>query len=75
MPYCKFCHQYIQTNGKYEIKHNCEKAGLLDSKKDDSFLTSAIIGAVTGSAILGGLLGGDIVGGMLGDMLDGDLMD
>lgn len=39
------------------------------------FITSAIIGAVTGSAILGGLLGGDIVGGILGDSLDGDLFD
>jgi len=70
--YCKHCKELI-PEGAYE--HNCSKVGLLNIDEDDSFLVSAVIGAVTDSALLGGLLGGDIVGGMLGDILDGDLMD
>lgn len=42
---------------------------------NSDFVTSAVVGAVTGSAILGGLLGGDLLGGVVGDMLDGDLFD
>ena len=45
------------------------------SSSNGDFLTSAVIGAATGSALLGGLLGGDMLGGILGDSLDGDLWD
>lgn len=41
------------------------------SSNSDDFLTSAIIGAVTGSSILGGLIGGSFLGGILGDTLEG----
>ena len=70
--YCKYCGQHIFES---ETFHDCPEKGMLHVDEDDSFLVSAIIGAVTGSAILGGLLGGDIVGGILGDALDGDLFD
>ena len=72
MPYCKHCGEPVSRT---EEIHDCPKVGLLDIDKDDSFLVSAAIGAVTDSAILGGVLGGDITGGILGDILDGDLMD
>lgn len=50
----------------------------VDFKEVDNsgeFITSAIIGAATGSSLLGGIMGGDIVGGIVGDLLDGDLWD
>jgi hypothetical protein len=47
--------------------------GEIDSSGD--FLTSAVIGALTGSAIIGGIVGGSIEGGIVGDLLDGDLFD
>ena len=46
-----------------------------NNRGSGDFLTSAVIGAATGSALLGGLLGGDMLGGIAGDMFDGDLMD
>lgn len=72
MPYCNHCNEYISVTEK---THNCRKAGLLNVDEDNSFITSAIIGAATDSAIIGGLLGGDMLGGMAGDLLDGDLFD
>lgn len=47
------------------------KSSSSNSSSDGDFLTSAVIGAVTGSSILGGLLGGDMVGGLLGDAFEG----
>jgi hypothetical protein len=41
-----------------------------ESKSDDSFGTSAVIGYVTDNAVLGGLLGGSLLGGIVGDMLN-----
>lgn len=72
MPYCKHCEERVSSSAS---THNCRKKGLLNIDQDDSFLVSAIIGAVTDSAIIGGVLGGDIVGGIVGDILDGDLFD
>ena len=46
-----------------------------DDDDGGSFISSAVIGAVTDSALLGGILGGDMLGGTVGDMLDGDLWD
>lgn len=40
-------------------------------KENDTFIESAVIGAVTDSALLGGLLGGDMLGGIVGDFLNG----
>ena len=39
---------------------------------DGDFLTSVVIGAVTGSSIIGGLVGGSFLGGLMGDMLEGN---
>lgn len=72
MPYCKHCEEYVS---RLETTHNCRRVGLLDVREDDSFLVSALIGAVTDSALLGGLLGGSFIGGALGDVIDGDLFD
>lgn len=72
MSYCKHCQDYVSSS---DSTHNCRKVGLLNIDEDDSFLVSAIIGAVTDSSLLGGLLGGDILGGIAGDILDGDLFD
>ena len=73
MPYCKHCEEYVSYD---ETIHDCEKRGLLDVSKDDSFLVSALIGYATGSALLGGILGGDLLGGALGDIAEGGgLMD
>jgi len=72
MPYCKHCEEFVSSSA---TSHRCRKVGLLDIDEDDSFLVSAIIGAVTDSSILGGLLGGDLLGGIAGDLLDGDLFD
>lgn len=72
MAYCKHCREYVSSNAS---THNCKKVGLLDIDKDNSFLVSTIIGAVTDSAILGGILGGDLLGGIVGDIIDGDLLD
>jgi len=52
-----------------------ELARHLGKSDSSDFLTSAAIGAVTGSALLGGLLGGSLTGGLLGDALDGDIFD
>lgn len=68
--YCKHCGKRVYGN-----THDCEKVGLLNVDKDDSFLVSTVIGLATDSALLGGLLGGDIIGGILGDSMDGDLFD
>jgi len=38
---------------------------------DSSFVTSAVVGAVTGSTVIGAIVGGNIIGGLLGDMLEG----
>lgn len=70
--YCKHCNQYVPS---YATSHECPKNGLLEVDRDDSFLVSTAIGAVTDSALLGGLLGGNLLGGMVGDVLDGDLFD
>ena len=70
--YCKHCNEYVSSSA---TSHNCKKAGLLQVDEDDSFLVSAVIGAVTDSALLGGLLGGDMLGGIVGDIIDGDLFD
>lgn len=70
--HCKYCKEQILL---VDNLHDCKKIGLLDINKDDSFLVSAIIGAVTDSTLLGGLLGGDFIGGILGDITDGDLLD
>lgn len=44
-----------------------------DSDDDDGdFLTSAVIGAATGSAIVGAVLGGDMLGSFIGSSLFGD---
>lgn len=72
MPYCKHCGKHVSSSA---TRHNCSKVGLLDIDRDDSFLVSAVIGAVTDSAIVGGILGGDLLGGVAGDILDGDLFD
>ncbi len=42
------------------------------SNRADELITSAVIGAVTGSTIIGGLLGGSFLGGLAGDILEGD---
>lgn len=69
--YCKHCGEKVYS---HQTTHHCSKKGLLNVDEDDSFLTSAIIGAVTDSALLGGLLGGSLLGGLTGDLLgDGDL--
>jgi len=65
--------KYVDTPPRLHESTTYEKREKKDSSGD--FLTSAVIGAVTGSAILGGLFGGDMLGGILGDSLDGDLMD
>lgn len=70
--YCTHCGEQVSSS---QTTHNCSKKGLLNVDEDDSFLTSAVIGAATDSALLGGLLGGDIIGGVVGDLLDGDLFD
>lgn len=57
---------------KHSTYHDCSKKGLLRVDEDDSFLVSAVIGAVTDSTIIGGLLGGDLLGGIIGDALGGD---
>jgi hypothetical protein len=44
----------------------------LGDDKFDKFVTSAVIGAVTGSSLIGGLLGGSLLGGLTGDLLEGD---
>lgn len=72
MPYCKHCNEYVSSSA---TSHRCRKVGLLDIDEDDSFLVSAVIGAVTDSTLLGGILGGSFSGGLLGDVLDGDLFD
>ena len=70
--YCKHCNGYVSSNAE---SHHCPKRGLLNVDEDDSFLVSAIIGAVTDSSLLGGILGGDMLGGVVGDLFDGDLFD
>lgn len=72
MPYCKHCKEYVSSSA---TSHHCKKVGLLNVDQDDSFLVSAVIGAVTDSAIVGGILGGDFLGGAVGDILDADLFD
>ena len=67
---CKHCGEQFTAP-----KHNCPKRGLLNVDEDNSFLVSAVIGAMTDSTLLGGVLGGSIVGGLLGDALDGEIMD
>lgn len=72
MPYCKHCEEYVSSSAS---THRCSKRGLLNIDEDDSFLVSAIIGAVTDSGIIGGVLGGNFIGGALGDLWDGNLFD
>lgn len=72
MPYCRHCEEFVSAHA---VTHECRKRGLLRVDEDNSFLVSAIIGAVTDSALLGGILGGDLIGGTIGDILDGDLFD
>ena len=67
--YCKHCGKEVSKHSTY---HDCSKKGLLRVDEDDSFLVSAVIGAVTDSTIIGGLLGGDLLGGIIGDALGGD---
>lgn len=60
-------------NGKYYTDEEIQ--AIKDKVSDDEFeefLTSGMIGALTGSAILGGILGGSYLGGILGDGLFGD---
>lgn len=61
----------IYGEDKYKIRRELERK--LNGSGD--FLTSAVIGAATGSALLGGILGGDLLGGVVGDLFDGDLFD
>lgn len=76
MAYCKHCEERLREDELDRAEHYCRKRGLLNIDKDDSFIVSALIGAVTDSALLGGLLGGDLIGGALGDVFDdGDLFD
>ncbi len=72
MSYCKHCGEYVSRSSS---SHRCPKKGLLRVDEDDSFIVSAVIGAVTDSSILGAALGGDLAGGIVGDLLDGDLFD
>lgn len=62
------------SQDEYDDLYASERAYYRPVQSGD-FLTSAIIGAATGSALLGGLLGGDLEGGIVGDLLDGDLFD
>lgn len=63
-------------NGKFYTTREVEAAEKLASENGSSdvekFLTSAAIGAVTGSSIVGGLLGGSLLGGLFGDAIEGD---
>lgn len=68
MPYCKHCEEHVSEHSR---THHCKKKGLLNIDEDDSFLVSAIIGAVTGSTLIGGILGGDFLGSITGDFLEG----
>jgi len=63
MKKCKHCGREVVGR-----LHDCPKSGLLNVDKDDSFLVSAAIGAVTDSALVGGLLGGSFTGGIVGDV-------
>ena len=62
-------------DGKYytdaEIA-SIKRASKRTETDSDSFITSAVIGAVTGSTIIGGLVGGSFLGGLVGDVLEGD---
>lgn len=60
MPYIK---------GKYYSQEEVE--AVVKERKDDKLdkvITSAAIGAVTGSSIVGGILGGSLTGGILGTL-------
>lgn len=63
-------------NGVYytdeEIEAAVARSKRGSSSKTDELITSAVIGAVTGSTIIGGLLGGSFLGGLAGDLLEGD---
>jgi len=49
-----------------------KRASKRNETDSDSLITSAVIGAGTGSTIIGGLLGGSFLGGLVGDVLEGD---
>lgn len=66
---CRNCDRRISEGSE---SHYCPSCGTRIRGADGSFLTSAIIGAVTDSALLGGLLGGSLLGGLLGDSMFGD---
>jgi hypothetical protein len=70
--YCSKCGEKLPTTC---YDNNCPVNTRKHNTDDDSFIDSAIIGAVTDSAIIGGIVGGDIIGGIVGDILDGDLLD
>lgn len=65
-------------NGKYyseqelaDLQRVLQRKNESSSILDSSFVTSAVVGAVTGSTVIGALVGGNIIGGLLGDMLEG----
>ena len=64
MPY--ICGKYYTEREIADIKRNSSDSDF------DKFLTSGVIGALTGSSVIGAVLGGSILGGLAGDMLEGD---
>jgi hypothetical protein len=72
MSYCNKCGNQLGWD-ETQREHDRRCSG--GKSSNEKFLTSALIGAATGSALLGGLLGGDMLGGVAGDLLDGDLFD
>lgn len=72
---CNYCSQKGQL--KFcDVCTSSDRNRLMDkrieSDDDGDFLTSAVIGAVTGSTIIGAVLGGDMLGSFIGDSLFGD---
>ena len=59
-------------NGKYYTQKELDEIKRQqESNETEEFLTSAVVGAVTGSSIVGGIVGGSFTGGLLGDILEG----
>lgn len=67
---------YSSALEKYETTYSSSDYDSNDnssaSTKSSRFITSAAVGALTGSTIIGGLVGGDFLGGLVGDALEGN---
>lgn len=60
-------------NGKYYSEKEIADIKAKSSTSDfDKFLTSGVIGYLTGSSVIGAVLGGSFLGGVTGDLLEGD---